>query len=124
VSGKIYGNGNNTQERTSPISNQEVINAVLAVARDMGDEGQAWVWLREAGLNSILTDRERRQEPYISTPIADLPNLSAEVKKAISAYLDHNARALPQKTADGLSPASLCAVSTSIWETTDSAQKT
>ena len=63
-------------------TNQEIISAIYAAAREMGEDG--WAWLRRAGLTSLVADRGAE---YRGPAIDDLPGLTAEEKARVKAAL-------------------------------------
>ncbi len=63
-------------------TNQDVINAFYAAAREVGENG--WSWLSRAGLTGLVNDRQGR---YQGPAIDDLPGLTTEEKARIKALL-------------------------------------
>jgi N-acetylmuramoyl-L-alanine amidase len=71
------------EERGVPAcTNQDVINAFYAAAREVGENG--WSWLSRAGLTGLVNDR---QGQYRGPAIDDLPGLTAAEKAKIKALL-------------------------------------
>ncbi len=63
-------------------TNQDVINAFYAAAREVGENG--WSWLSRAGLTGLVNDR---QGQYRGPAIDDLPGLTGAEKASIKAIL-------------------------------------
>ncbi len=63
-------------------TNQDVINAFYAAAREVGENG--WGWLSRAGLTGLVNDRQGK---YQGPAIDDLPGLITEEKASIKAIL-------------------------------------
>ena len=63
-------------------TNQDVISAFYAAAREVGENG--WSWLSRAGLTGLVADR---QGQYQGPAIDDLPGLTAAEKASIKAIL-------------------------------------
>ncbi len=71
------------EERGIPLrTNQDVINAFYAAAKEVGENG--WNWLSRAGLTGLVNDR---QGDYKGPAIDDLPGLTAVEKASIKAIL-------------------------------------
>ena len=71
------------EEAEIPIyTNQDVISAFYAAAREVGENG--WGWLSRAGLTGLVNDR---QGEYQGPAIDDLPGLTAAEKASIKALL-------------------------------------
>ncbi len=63
-------------------TNQDVISAFYAAAREVGENG--WSWLSRARLTGLVADR---QDEYRGPAIDDLPGLTTEEKASIKAIL-------------------------------------
>ncbi len=71
------------EEAASPgYTNQDVISAFYAAAREVGENG--WGWLSRARLTGLVNDR---QGEYRGAAIDDLPGLTAAEKASIKAIL-------------------------------------